>query len=158
MVNVWQFLVFELRKLRGIGHVLFCSCCCCFSICIICIILVFYMVWQIALHNIMWHWPSVTYFISRSLPDEALIIHCVFQQLLQHEVLFVMVFPEALPNDVKDAYASFGDMPAVQLKKKNDFNLIGAVPGRYMYQVFLSFPLLGSSVSHQAFHSTPSIT
>ena len=116
------------------------------------------MVWQIALHNIMWHWPSVTYFISRSLPDEALIIHCVFQQLLQHVVLFVMVFPEALPNEVKDAYAHFGDMPAVQLKKKNDFNLIGAVPGWYMYQVFLSFPLLGSSVSHQAFHSTPSIT
>lgn len=61
----------------------------------------FYMAWQIALLNIMWHWPSVTYCISRSLPDEALIIHCVFQQLLQHEVLFVMVFPEALPNDVK---------------------------------------------------------
>lgn len=99
----------------------------------------------------------MTYFILRSLPDEALIIHCVFQQLLQHEVLFVMVFPEALPNHVKDAYASFGDMPAVQLKKKND-ELIGAVPGRFMYQVFLSFPLLGSSASHQAFHSTPSIT
>lgn len=79
-------------------------------------------------------------------------------QLLQHEMLFVMVFPEALPNDVKDAYASFGDMLVVKLKKKNDFNLIGTVPGRYMYQVFLSFPLLGSSVSHQAFHSTPSIT
>lgn len=79
-------------------------------------------------------------------------------QLLQHEVLFVMVFPEALPNDVKDAYASFGDMLVVKLKKKNDFNLIGTVPGRYMYQVFLSFPLLGSSVSHQAFHSMPSIT
>ena len=118
----------------------------------------FYMAWQIALHNIMWHWPSVTYFISHSLPDEALIIHCVFQQLLQPVVLFVMVFPKALPNDVEDAYAHFGDMLAVKLKKKNDFNLIGAVPGRYMYQVFLSFPLLGSSISHQAFHSTPSIT
>lgn len=48
-------------------------------------------------------------------------------QLSKHEVLFVMVFPEAVLNDVKDAYAHFGDM-RVQLKKKNDFNLIGAVP------------------------------
>ena len=100
----------------------------------------------------------MTYFILRSLPDEALIIHCVFQQLLKHEVLFVMVFPEALPSDVEDASAHFGDIEAVQLKKENNFNLIGAVPGRYMYQVFLCFHLLGNSVSHHAFHSIPSIT
>ena len=100
----------------------------------------------------------MTYFILRSLLDTGLTIHFVFQALLEGAVRFVLVFSKALPYNLNVAFAHFGDMHVVELKRENRYNLTGYVPGKYMYQVFLCFHLLGNSVPHHAFHSIPSVT
>lgn len=48
--------------------------------------------------------------------------------LLKGAVHFVLAFSKALPYDLIVAYAHFGDMHVVELKRENRYNLTGYVP------------------------------
>ena len=47
-----------------------------------------------------------------------------------------MIFPQDLPPYLRGAFAHFGET-RVELVKKNPRNLIGCIPGKYMYEAFL---------------------
>ena len=51
---------------------------------------------------------------------------CFFQGGLQ----FVLVFGQALPPEVKSAWAKFGEKADADLERINDFNLRGRIPGK----------------------------
>ena len=43
---------------------------------------------------------------------------------------FVLVFGQALPPEVKSAWAEFGEKAVADLERINDFNLKGRIPGK----------------------------
>ena len=46
---------------------------------------------------------------------------------------FVLVFWQALPPEVESAWANFGMKTVADLKRVNDFNLVGRIPGKFIY-------------------------
>lgn len=44
---------------------------------------------------------------------------------------FVLITLKRLPPEVKSYYAEFGKKTVTHLKRTNDFNLIGQIPGRF---------------------------
>ena len=54
-------------------------------------------------------------------------------RFFQGGLSFLLVFGQSLPPEVESSWADFGMKKVADLKRVNDFNLIGRIPGKFFY-------------------------